>query len=438
MDNVIDTGYKPRPWQNVFHKDSSRFKVLVVHRRAGKTVGSINDQVDHLLWLNNRQPQGVYVAPTYGQAKRIAWDIYKQFFKDIPGAEFKEGDLLFTVPRPHKGDVLKIWLIGAENPDSMRGMYLDYGILDEYGDMNPIIWSQVIRPALSDRLGKATFIGTPKGANHFEDIYLAAKSGELSDWSSHLYTVNDTLLIPKNELSSARATMTEDEYAQEYECSFTAALTGAFYSKYMQTAAEENRIGEIIHDPSKPVATFWDLGISDSMAIWFVQKRDGNGYNVIDHLEQAGKGIEWYIKALRDLPYNYSVHHMPHDVKVRELGTGVSRLESFEKLGLRPIEAVKKCNDKMDAINAVRLVLPMCYFNEERCKEGIHALKNYQREWDAKKKVFKDKPKHDWASHSADSFSTFAMGRSDWSFIGGNDRFKDLPTMAEMDYNEFE
>lgn len=438
MEEVVDTGYIPRPWQDVFHKDKARFKVLVVHRRAGKTVGSINDQVDHLLWLDKRQPQGVYVAPTYGQAKRIAWDIYKQFFSKIPNAVFKEGDLLFIIPRPHMGDELKIWLIGAENPDSMRGMYLDYGILDEYGDMNPVIWSQVIRPALSDRLGKATFIGTPKGSNHFEDIYLAAKSEELSDWSSHLYSVYDTQLIDEDELKSARMTMTEDEFSQEYECSFTAALTGAFYSKYIQDATEAGRIGEILHDPSKPVATFWDLGMSDSMSIWFVQKRDGNGYNVIDYLESAGKGIEWYNKALKDLPYNYSVHHMPHDVKVREISTGVQRLETFEKMGLRPIEAVKKCKNKIDAINAVRLVLPMCYFDDNRCKEGIHALKNYQREWDAKKKCFKKTPRHDWSSHAADSFSTFAMGRSDWSFVGGADRFKDLPSVAYMDYNEFE
>lgn len=433
----ITTGYQPREWQRSFHNMTTlkRFLVANVHRRGGKTVVSINDQVDLLLRSPLRQPQGVYVAPTYGQAKRVAWDYYKLFTKMIPNVEYKEGDLLIIIPRPHMNDVVKIWLLGAENPDSIRGMYLDHAIMDEYAAMNPIVWSQVIRPALSDRAGKAIFIGTPQGQNHFFDIYNAAL--DAPDWGAITLTVEDTGLISDSELESARRTMTEDEYNQEYMCSFTAALTGAYYSKYMQDAEEQGRITHVPYNPKLPVATFWDLGISDNMAIWFIQKA-GQRYHVINYLEMAGKGIEFYVLALRDLGYTYSRHHFPHDIKQRELSTGVERQVTFEAKGLRPIIRVPKCKQKIDMINAVRLILPMCWFDKELCGAGVHALKNYQREWDPKKKKFDDKPRHDWTSHGADSFGTFGMGVTDGSFIAGIDYLDDLPKTAIMDYNEMD
>ena len=436
---IIKTNYVPRGLQEELHYISAekRFMVLNLHRRFGKTVFAINDMVDVLLRKTDRQPQGAYIAPTYGQAKRVAWDIFKQYFSSLPNVQFKEGDLQIIIPRPHLGDNVKLWLLGAENPDSLRGMYLDYGTLDEYASMSPIIWSQVVRPALSDRKGKGTFIGTPQGMNHFYDIYIAAGDPSLHDWFSRTITVEDSGYISAEELESARKTMTEDEYNQEFMCSFTAALTGAYYSKYLQTAEAEGRITEVPYDPRFPVATFWDLGISDSMSIWFIQKI-GQFYNVIDYLEFAGKGIEYYVKELFNKPYVYGKQHFPHDVKQRSLITGKERMSSFQDLGIRPIIAVPKCKQKMDMINAVRFILPLCRFDRFKCGEGLNALRNYQAEWDPKKKIFKDTPKHDWSSHAADSFGCFAMGQTDSSFQANYSIQDNLPTQAIIDYNELD
>jgi len=393
------------------------------------------DQLDNLLFLPYRQPQGVYIAPTYGQAERVAWDYYKLFLRAIPGVQFKESKLHIIIPRPHMDDAVKIWLLGAENPDSIRGMYLDDGILDEYASMNPTIWSKVVRPALTDRKGRARFIGTPQGENHFCDIYKAASDPEMKDWCAHTITVNDSKIIPEDELLSARKTMTEDEYNQEFLCSFSAALQGAYYSKYLEVAQEEGRITDIPHNPNAPVSTFWDLGISDAMAIWFIQKQ-GEMFHAIDYLEDTGKGVEYYIREIHRRPYVYAKHYCPHDVKKRELSTGVELISTMENLGLRPLFRVPKCSFKKDMINAVRMMLPMMRFDRMKCGEGIAALRSYQAEYDAKKQCYKDTPRHDWTSHGADALGCFAMGRDESSFIPSYSLQNRLPTQAVMEYDE--
>jgi phage terminase large subunit len=439
VDLIIDMAYTPRPLQAEIHVASAthRFMVLNVHRRWGKTVMAINDILDHLLFLEYRQPQGVYIAPTYGQAKRVAWDYFKLFTRMIPGVEYKEGELLLIIPRPHKNDVVKIWLLGAENPDSIRGMYLDYGIFDEYASMNPIVWSKVVRPALSDRKGKATFIGTPQGENHFYDIYKQAEElGTTNGWYARSITVEDSKYVDEKELESARKTMTADEYAQEFMVSFSAALTGAYYSKYLETAMEEGRIADVPHDPNMPVSTFWDLGISDAMAIWFIQKK-GEMFHVIDYMENVGKGVEHYIQELYKKPYTYAKHYVPHDSKKRELGTGRTVVDSMEALGLRPLFTVPRVVAKKDEINAVRMVLPMCRFDRMKTGDGLRALKNFQAEWDAKDKRFKDSPKHDWCSHASDAMGCFARGREESSFVPSHTLIGKVPTKAITDYDEF-
>ena len=435
----ISTGYTPRPFQEQLHAQLKRFNVLNLHRRFGKTILAINENIDRGLRCMLRNPQYVYVAPTYGQAKRVAWSYYKEFSKMLPGVEYKEGELKVVIPRPHLGDEIRIWLVGAENPDSIRGMYLDGAILDEYAAMSPIVWSQVIRPALSDRKGWAIFIGTPAGENHFYDLYIRA--GSLDDWFCRTITVEESKVIDEEELASARGTMTEDEFMQEYMCSFTAALTGAYFSKFMQDASEDGRITEVPYDPSYPVATFWDLGISDSMAIWFVQKLPNEiFYRVIDYIEDHGKGIDFYIKQLQIKPYTYARHHLPHDANHRELSTGTTRVNTFERKGLKPIEVVPKVKIKADAIHAVREKLPLCKFDAKKCYTGIQALKNYQREYDHKNKKYKDRPKHDWTSHGSDAFQTFARGVNEQlSFVSFSELMDKMQDTAEgMDLDIYE
>ena len=188
---IVTTGYSPRPLQAKIHRELKRFNVLVCHRRFGKTHLCLNEIIDRGLRCPHRNPQYSYVAPTYGQAKRVAWSILKEYVKDLPNLEINESELRIDIPRPHLGDHVRILLLGAENPGSVRGIYLDGVVLDEFAEMSPVIWSQVLRPALSDRLGWAIFIGTPKGTNAFYDLYRAAQ--ENKEWYSAIFRASEKL-----------------------------------------------------------------------------------------------------------------------------------------------------------------------------------------------------------------------------------------------------
>ena len=400
----IDLGYEPRPFQAQLHNTLKRFNVLVCHRRFGKTVFSIMETVDKAFRNERKNPQYAYIAPTYGQAKRVAWEYFKDYTKGIPGAKPHEQELRIDIPRPDRGDKIRFMLLGAENPESLRGIYLDGVILDEYAQCDPTIWGQVIRPALSDRLGWAIFIGTPKGQNHFYDIYNSALG--LRNWKVAIYKASETAVVDPGELEEARQTMTEEEYEQEYECSFAAALTGAYYGKYMNELERKKQITSVPYDPAVPVDTFWDLGISDSMSIWFIQYV-GKEVHVIDYIEEAGKGLEHYVRELKAKPYSYGDHYIPHDGAARELGTGRTRQETLLDLGLRTIIVPRQM--VADGIHAVRMALPQCWFDRKNCEKGIAALKNYQRKWDSKNKMFLDRPLHDWSSHGSDAFRMFGL-----------------------------
>lgn len=400
----IDLGYTPRPFQAMLHNRLRRFNVLVCHRRFGKTVFAIMEMIDRGLRCKRKNPQYAYIAPTYGQAKRVAWEYLKDFTKNIPGSKPNEAELRVDIARPDRGDKIRFMLLGAENPDSLAGIYLDGSILDEYSLMNPIVWSTLIRPALSDRLGWAIFIGTPRGQNHFFDIYNAARN--LDTWYTAIHKASETGVVPQDELDEARAIMSEEEYEQEFECSFSAAMMGAYYGKYINDLEKKGRIIEVDYDPAVTVDTFWDLGISDTTAIWFVQYVGGN-VHVIDYVENAGKGLEWYVAEIKTKPYAYGEHYIPHDGAARELGTGRTRQESLFELGLRTTIVPRQ--SVADGIHAVRMVLPKCYFDKKKTDKGLTALKNYQRKWDAKNKMFLDKPLHDWSSNGADAFRMFGL-----------------------------
>lgn len=405
----VSTGYTPRPLQDLLHQALKRFNVLVMHRRFGKTVFSINETVDQGLRCLNKSPQYAYIAPTYGQAKRVAWDILKDAVKNIPGAVANEAELRVDIPRPDRGDRIRFMLLGAENPGSIRGIYLDGVILDEMGEMDPIVWTQVVRPALSDRLGWAIFIGTPKGQNGFYDLYVQAQQNP--DWFHRMYKASETGIIPIGELEAAKAIMSPEEYEQEYECSFSAALVGAYYGKYMTDAEKEGRICDVPHDPAVVVDTFWDLGVDDTTVIWFGQ-RVGKNRHWIDFYEMSGEGLPHYVKILNSdhrSKYNYGSHYLPHDAEARELGTGKTRVETFKSLGLKRIEIVPRQSVE-DGINASRMLIPRSYFDKSKCHRGIEALKSYERKWDSKNKIYQQKPLHNWASHAADGFRTAAMG----------------------------
>lgn len=410
-EKVLHTGYYPRFHQEILHSELRRFNVVVCHRRFGKTIFAINETIDQALRNKKRNPQYAYVAPTYGQAKRVAWEIVKDATKNIPGVTVNEAELRVDIPR-NSGDFIRIILLGAENPGSLRGIYLDGVILDEYAECAPSVWTQVIRPALSDRMGWAIFIGTPKGSNHFYDVLGVAKKDPTGTWYYRVFKASETKIIPQSELDAAKQTMSEEEYEQEFECSFTAALVGAYYGKHMERAEKEGRIRSVPHDSALAVDTFWDLGVGDTTCIWFMQEYSRGEWHAIDYYEMAGMGLDHYAKFLKEKPYNYGEHYLPHDGAARSLETGRSRQETLEALGIRPINIVPKQKVE-DGISAVRMVLSKVWFDKDKCAHGIDALKNYEQVWDEKNKIFIDKPKHNWASNGADAFRTFAMGRTE-------------------------
>ena len=359
----------------------------------------IADLVDAALRCKLPTPRFAYVAPFYTQAKDVAWVYLKRMVQDIPGAQINESELRVDLPGGGR-----VRLYGADNYDRMRGVFLDGVVLDEFADMDPRAWPEVLRPALSDRRGWAVFIGTPKGRNAFFDIHSRAEGNP--DWFTLTLRADDSGLIDAAELDDARTTMTAEQYEQEYNCSFDAAIIGAYYGKEMAEADRQRRLTTVEWQPDLPVHTAWDLGISDSTAIWFWQVTQ-NEIHVIDHYESNGEGIDHYARVLQAKPYDYACDWVPHDARARELGTGRTRVETMLSYKLKP--RVVPGHKIMDGINAMRVLFPRIWFDAEKCASGLEALRQYRADYDEKKRVFRDAPRHDWSSHSADSARYMAM-----------------------------
>jgi phage terminase large subunit len=378
--------------------------VVVAHRRFGKTVLAINHLIKAAMLCDKPNPRYAYVAPTYTQSKRIAFDYLVEYTRPLnPTVNISELRVDFFGRR--------ISLYGADNPDSLRGIYLDGVVLDEIGDMNPKVWNEVLRPSLADRAGWALFIGTPKGANHFKEFRDRAETEP--DWKLLEFKASQTGILPQTELDAAKKEMGEDKYAQEFECSFAAAVEGSYYAALLNKL-EPARFQEFARDDLCKTYTAWDLGVGDSTAIWVCQVA-GQERRLIDFYENHGVGLDAYVRWIRDNGYTQAEHILPHDVEVRELGTGKSRKEALQDLGLSITVCPRIAVD--DGIQAVRRVLPNCWFHP-KTKQGLDALRNYRREHDEKRNVFYDKPLHDWSSHAADAFRYLAVGlntTSNWS-----------------------
>ena len=419
-DQAIDTGYIARPQFEPFHMrlGKQRWAVIVAHRRAGKTVACVNDLLDAALRCQLPEPRFAYIAPYYAQAKDIAWNYLKRFAGAIPGAIPHEQELRVDLPNG-----ARVRLYGADNYERLRGIYLDGVVLDEFGDMDPRAWSEVIRPALSDRQGWAVFIGTPKGRNHFAEIWNQAQD-KPDEWYSIILKASQTGIVNPTELADARSVMSEDQYNQEFECSFDAAVVGSYYGKLIEKAENEGRIGNVQWEPQIPVQTWWDLGIDDSTAIWFVQVL-GREIRIIDYYENSGVGLEHYAKVLKERDYVYGQHMLPHDVQVHELSTGKSRFAFLAGLGIRGTVVRKHAVE--DGINSVRSIIPRCWFDRAKCSRGIEALRQYRQDWDDKLKAFKGRPLHDWSSHAADSFryGAFSIRPAEVEWVRGVPRYLD-------------
>lgn len=414
---MVRINYSPRPQFVSFHKRTQRFACLVCHRRAGKTVACVHELQRAALRSTLDRPRFAYIGPTYAQAKSVAWDYLLDAAKPIFQFGAKSNTSELRVDYPNGAQVR---LFGADNYEALRGLRLDGVVLDEYANFDPRAWPEVISPTLSDRRGFAVFIGTPKGHNNFYDIWVKARDD--GDWYSLMLKASETVplndrfseeeaqrrgLLTSEELKRQRDILSEDQFAQEYECSFEAAIIGAYYGKHIERARAEGRITGVPYDPSALVWTSWDLGIRDATAIWFAQVI-GREIRLIDYYEATGQDLGHYVREIHSKPFSYAGHIVPHDAQAKELGTGKSRLEVLESLGLKNLR-IAPIHRVEDGINGARVVLARSWFDQKKTKRGIEALTLYRSDWNDKLGTLQARPVHDWSSHAADSYRYLAM-----------------------------
>jgi len=301
-----------------------------------------------------------------------------------------EGDLQLTLPN---GAMINLYG-GSAAYERMRGLYFDGAALDEYPLLNPSVLGTVVRPCLADYSGWGIISGTSNGDDHFHAVKKRADA-DPATWDEFIIPVNETDALDPDEVAEMRKDMTSDEFAREMMCSFDAPVEGSYYGEVMNEIGLNNQITGVPWDPNAPVMTWWDLGIDDEMFIWFVQQC-GRELHVLDVIQNTGKGLEYYATRIKEKPYSYGAHVVPHDIRARELGTGKSREEVLREL-LSSNLFICPSHTPEDGITAARSTIRMCWFDEKRCEAGISALKNYH-------KTNTGKPMHNWASHAADAF----------------------------------
>jgi hypothetical protein len=366
-----------------------RWSITVAHRRAGKTVACVQKLFKGALECDKPDPRFAYVAPTYAQAKDAAWSYVKHYANGL-GAVAHETELRVDLPNG-----ARIRLYGADNPDRLRGIYLDGVVLDEFADMRPSVWGEVVRPMLSDRLGWASFIGTPKGQNEFWQ--LLEKARESDEWHWSILRASETGLLSAKELAAAKAD-----------------IQGAIFASEMKKMRAENRICQLPLDPSEPVHTCWDIGKTDATVIWFFQAH-GRMIHFVDYCENHHESVAHYAQVLEDKrvdrKWRYGRHYGPHDLdNTNWVLPGREKVKDVAyKLGIEFI-VVPRVTNKQDAIEAGKNFLSMCWIDAAHCKRGVYVLDNYKTEWDEDRKTWKKGPDHDWASHGADAMMTGACG----------------------------
>lgn len=374
---------------------------MVCHRRAGKTVACVADLVTEAHFTKKQDARFAYVAPQFNQAKDVAWLYVKRLTSDIQGVALNESELRADFPNG-----ARVRLYGADNPDRLRGLYLDGVILDEYADMRPGVWGEVVRPMLMDRAGWAAFIGTPKGRNEFYKLYDRATRDP--DWFTLMLRASESGLLADEEIEAARKELTPEQFEQELECSFEAAIIGAYYGRELAEAERQGRICDVPYDPHVPLYTAWDLGKGVNMAVWLFQVV-GQEIHVIAYHEGAhSDGIPQVVRAVQGMGWPVAGDWVPHDARATEIGTGRTRIETMIQLKRTPM--LVPDHKVMDGINAARMTLPRCYFDRTRCEAGLEALRQYAAEFDEKMRAFKDNPRPThWSNHAADAFRYVCM-----------------------------
>lgn len=405
--------YQKPFWDAVVSQDIRR-SLCIWHRRAGKDKTHYNALLVRAMM---RVGNYGYVFPNYNQGRRALWDVIDaDGFRTIDHAnpvEVKRNNTTMTQQLVN-GSTISI-LGSDEDLDKLRGMNLIGVVLSEFSYQNPNAWQRVFRPMLIENKGFAWFNFTPQGRNH--GYQLSEVAAESDNWFYSLLTVEDTKrhdgtpVVTLEDIEEERSEGVEEEIIQqEYYCSFRASIRGAYYSHQINQAWNEKRIARVPVDPMLDVHTFWDIGVDDMTAIWFVQIV-GKEVRFVHYYEETGEGLPHYLNYLREFRDKHKIHFgqhwAPHDIAVREFSTGVSRVDAAETMGFTLRPAAKLL--VVEGIDRARRVFPRCWFDKEGCKDGISALTDYRKVWDEKNQVYRNQPLHDWASHGADAFRTFAV-----------------------------
>lgn len=416
---TIRLDYSPRPHFVPFHTRKQRFGVIVAHRRAGKTVSAIYDLVDAALRCTKQDGRFAYVGPYYAQAKDVVWTYLKRATAPIPGVKKDESELRIDLPNG-----ARIRLYGADNYDRMRGIYLDGVILDEYADMAPAAWSQVIRPALADRLGWAVFIGTPKGRNAFAEVYEKALL-KPDRWFALRLRASETGIIPDEELEELKEELSKNEYRREMETDFDAAIEGAYFAEHLEQARLKGRIGRVGEDPLMQFRAFFDIGgtgaKADAVSIWIAQFIDRE-IRVVDYYEAQGQPLAAHVAWMRERGYDHKRCSiwLPHDGSTHDKVFDVSYESALHKAGYSVTVVPNQGPGAASArIERARQLFPLIWFNEETTKPGILALAAYAEKRDTKRNIGLG-PDHNWASHGADAFGLMCVAYEPPRSTGGN------------------
>ena len=379
--------------------------VAVLPRRAGKDITAFNLAIRRCL----QSPSTVYmIYPTYSQGRKIIWDAI-----DNDGRRILEYYLPKELIHSINDQQMKIRLknssllqvLGSENADALVGTNCHAAIFSEYSLQNPKCY-QLLRPILVASDGWCLFISTPRGRNHFYTLYNIAKSSK--DWFAYKLTIEDTkhISLEKIEQEKDEGLTTEALIQQEYYCSFEGTYSGAFYAKSLDQMMLQERITTLDWNPTIPVITAWDVGVRDKTSIIFAQLIN-QSIHIIDFYEHHGEGLEHYVKVLNKKDYIYSQHIAPHDIMVKEFGSGMTRYEKAYQLGIN--FTIAPNISIMDGIECLRSILNRVWIDKEKCKFLVSVLENYRSEYDAKYNIFKDKPLHDQYSHAADALRYFAV-----------------------------
>ena len=388
----------------------------VMHRRAGKDKVFMNILARECV---KRVGTYFYILPYYKQARIIIWEGVDndgfRFREHIPPALVSRRENQQMVLELINGSVIRF--LGSDNIDSIVGTNPVGVLFSEYPLHKPQAWNY-LRPILAQNGGWALFNGTPRGKNHAHKLFKLAQKNP--KWFTTTMTVDDTVkpdgmpvVTPEAIEDERKDGMPEELIQQEFYCSFEAGMTGSYYTEAMKIIdkADPPQITRVPYDPQLPCGCAWDLGINDLNTLWFFQQFRSE-IRLINYYQNSSVGLPHYVHYIAATGYNVTENLLPFDVNVREYSSGRKRIETFRKLKLAGLRVLPKLS-KQEGRNAVRQILPRCYFDSVKCSDGIECIRNHHREFDEKANTFRDSPaKSEWI-HGADGFRMLAVGLRD-------------------------